>query len=345
MLQYVSGDMFKSNADCFINTVNCEGYMGKGIAYQIKCQYPKTNESYVKACKSKELHIGSLHYFIENETTIINFPTKDKWRAPSQIDYIVIGLDELVKLLPKLSVKTIAIPPLGCGNGGLVWSNVKNIIEEKLIPLEKKYDFLIYEPSNGKYTQQIKKVPKLSTSSLILIQLKLHLEKRNNLRLQKAAFFSNIYSSNEYFKFQKHKFGPYAHSIDIIKKNIEEYQKFYHFKNMGEIYKAIYQTICSQKTSDTLRKFETPIKKSTAFINSLTDDSDVEGTATIYFLIQTSGPLSKEKIIQGFRDWSLDKAKRFDEQKIEKDILLLENQGLIKKNIVNEYEPTILDTH
>lgn len=341
MLQYVSGDMFKSNADCLINTVNCEGYMGKGIAYQVKCQFPETNEDYVKACKNETLHIGTLHYFVENGTTIINFPTKDKWRAPSKIDYIMIGLDELVKLLPKLSVNTIAIPPLGCGNGGLLWKDVKTLMEEKLVPLENKYDFLIYEPSNQKYIQKVEKSPKLSVSSLILIQLKAHLKKRNNLRLQKAAYFTNIYFSNDYFKFQKHKCGPYDHFIDIITKNIEEYQKFHNLNNMSEIYTSVYQTICSQKTSDTLKKFEKPIKNSTAFINNLTDDLDVEGTATIHFLLKTNGPLSKEKITKGFKNWSPDKAKRFSEQRIEKDIQFLEKQGLIFQNIIGEYECSI----
>lgn len=338
MLRYVTGNMFKSNADCFINTVNCEGYMGKGIAYQIKCQFPKTNDDYVKACKNRALYIGTLHYFIENGMTIINFPTKDKWRAPSKIDYILIGLDELVKLLPKLSVNTIAIPPLGCGNGGLHWNDVKSLMEEKLIPLENNYDFLIYEPSNRSYTQEVKKAPKLSVSSLILIQLKVHLKKCNNLRLQKAAYFSNVYFSSDYFRFQKHKYGPYDHSIDIITKNIEEYQKFYNFTNLNEIYNSIYQTIYSQKTSDTLKKFEKPVKNSTAFINTLNDDLDVEGTATIHFLLKTMGPLNKENLIRCFKNWSPEKAKRFNQKTIEKDIYLLEKQGLIFQNIVHEYE-------
>ena len=119
MLTFITGDLLESSADCLVNTVNCEGYMGKGIAYQFKLKYPNNNKDYVKACKNKSLTVGKLHYFIEDNKVIINFPTKDKWRQKSKVEYIINGLNELVKLLPQLNIKSIAIPPLGCGNGGL----------------------------------------------------------------------------------------------------------------------------------------------------------------------------------------------------------------------------------
>ena len=132
MISYTKGNMFESNADCLINTVNCEGFMGKGIAYQFKLKFPENNKDYIKACKSGRLKVGTLHYFVENGITIINFPTKDKWREPSRMSYIETGMDSLISLLPDLNVATIAIPPLGCGNGGLVWDEVKQLIEKKL---------------------------------------------------------------------------------------------------------------------------------------------------------------------------------------------------------------------
>ncbi len=146
MIKYVSGNLLKSDADILINTVNCEGYMGKGIALQFKKTFPKTNESYIIACKSGKLKIGTLHYFIENGKTIINFPTKDKWRMSSKIEYIEKGLDELIKLLNELKPKSIAMPALGCGLGGLIWEDVKNIIEYKLNPISNYIDIFVYKP-------------------------------------------------------------------------------------------------------------------------------------------------------------------------------------------------------
>lgn len=146
MIQYKQGDLFECGADCLVNAVNCEGIMGKGIAYQFKIRFPENNKSYIKACKSGELKIGKIHFFTENGITVINLPTKDKWRQPSKMEYVEEGMDNLVALLPKLGVKKIAIPSLGCGNGGLLWEKVKKMIEEKIGGLKEEYDFLIFEP-------------------------------------------------------------------------------------------------------------------------------------------------------------------------------------------------------
>lgn len=149
MFKYVIGDILKSSSDCIVNTVNCEGYMGKGIAYQFKLKFPENNESYKNACRNKSLTIGKLHCYVENNKTIINFPTKDKWRQKSKYEYIEKGMVELVNLLPKLDIHSIAIPPLGCGNGGLLWENVKKIILDSLKPLANDYEFVLYEPSKN----------------------------------------------------------------------------------------------------------------------------------------------------------------------------------------------------
>lgn len=114
----------------------------------------------------------SVHVFVEDGITIVNFPTKDKWRDSSELSYIESGLDAFIKVLPELNVTTVAIPPLGCGNGGLKWGNVKAVIEEKLKQVSEKYTFLLYEP-NQNYVQKAKEAPKLTVSSLILMQLKI----------------------------------------------------------------------------------------------------------------------------------------------------------------------------
>ena len=145
MITYTKGNMFESDADCLVNTVNCEGFMGKGIAYQFKVRFPENNKSYIKACKSGELTVGKVHYYVEDGITIVNFPTKDKWRANSKIEYIETGMDYFIKILPQLGVKKVAIPPLGCGNGGLLWEEVKKIIEDKIVNLQDKYDFIIID--------------------------------------------------------------------------------------------------------------------------------------------------------------------------------------------------------
>lgn len=192
MIEFVTGNIFESGADCMVNTVNCEGFMGKGIAYQFKMRFPQNNADYVKTCKSGKLHIGTIHCFREDNIWIVNFPTKDKWREKSKIAYIEKGLDELVKFLIEYQPKVIAIPPLGCGNGGLDWNIIKNIIVEKLKVVEKEYRFLIYEPSVS-YQAIPKQAPNISVSGLALLQIRLHLEKLTLLRMQKAGYFTNYF--------------------------------------------------------------------------------------------------------------------------------------------------------
>ena len=79
-IHYVTGNLLEANVEALVNTVNCEGYMGKGLAYQFKLSYPENNKDYIKACKNGNLKIGKVHYFKENDKILRNFPTKDKWR-------------------------------------------------------------------------------------------------------------------------------------------------------------------------------------------------------------------------------------------------------------------------
>ena len=339
LIKYVTGDMFASGAECLINTVNCEGYMGKGIAYQFKMKFPENNKSYVKACKNGSLRPGVLHVFVEDGITIINFPTKDRWRENSRLSYIEMGLDALLRALPDLRVRSIAIPPLGCGNGGLQWPVVKKLLAEKLKNVGAEYDFLIYEPGES-YVQKPKAAPKLSVSSLIIMQLKIGLKKHTKLRLQKAAYFMDVFANETYFSFQKHKFGPYARAIDIVGREIGAYQTFYEIKDTETTYQMVYKTICSEKTDITLDRLLPAVTQAVQYVNQIESDHDLEGISTALFVAQ-SGPGQNENwIIQEFKAWSEDKAVRFSENEIERYIRYLENTGLIQKDAKGGFDYT-----
>lgn len=333
MIRYITGNLLESKADCLINTVNCEGYMGKGIAYQFKLQFPENNKDYIKACKDGSLTIGKLHYYKENRKTIINFPTKDKWRNKSEMNYIEKGLNELVKLLPNLDIKTIAIPPLGCGNGGLKWDEVKKLIVERLGELQEKYDFLIYEPSQN-YVATSKIAPQISLSALVLMSIKMGLNKFNTLRLQKTAYFMNIFLGEKYFKFQKHKFGPYDNSIAIISKNIKEFQNYYNTKDINETYKIAYNIIISNQSDLKLKILEPALKKSIEYVNQIPNDSFLECIATISYLIEVNNFENENDIIKAFKDWSEDKSRRFSEKDILNGIEYLISTDIITKTLI-----------
>lgn len=339
MIEYVKGNMFECNADCLINTVNCEGFMGKGVAYQFKMRFPENNKSYIKACKSGELTVGKVHYYMEDGITIINFPTKNKWRENSRIEYIEKGMSFFVELLPQLDVKKIAIPPLGCGNGGLIWADVKAIIESKIVNLSNKYDFIIFEPSSS-YKAVSKKPPQISVSGLVLLDIRLNLEKFNRIRLQKTGYFVNLFLEEEYFKFDKWKYGPYSHSIDIVAKNIKEYQEYYGINNSQMTFEQVYQVICSDKVNNKFNSLHIAVQKATEYVNAIRTDKKLEGVATVLYLVQNGLPKNKAQLIDDFKNWSADKANRFSDKYILECIDYLEETSIISLDICGNYELT-----
>ena len=150
MIRFTKGNLLTANAEALVNAVNTVGVMGKGIALQFKEEFPENFAIYADACKSGELVPGKLLITNEKnrdgeEKTIINFPTKLNWRNPSKYEYIRDGLAELVKAIGERKITSFAIPPLGCGNGGLKWEIVKGLIEEALNDVDA--DISIYEPN------------------------------------------------------------------------------------------------------------------------------------------------------------------------------------------------------
>ncbi len=333
MINYITGDLLKSPVEALVNTVNCEGYMGKGIAYQFKLQYPENNISYIKACKNKELTVGKLHHYYESGKLIINFPTKDKWRKKSKMSYINDGLDELVLLINLLDVKSIAIPPLGSGNGGLIWSEVKELIKTKLSVISEEVKINVHEPSRN-YSSKAVAEPKLSTSALILMRIKNELEQFDSIRLQKTAYFVDVLSGQNYFKFTRNKFGPYDNSISIISKNIKEYQKFHNVINTNEAYKILYTKLISNSVNTTLESLVPYVIKSAKFVNSIKTNHALECMATIVYLINEEKVLTEVEVVREFKCWSEDKDKRFSKKCILDSLNYLHEKEVVTKTLL-----------
>ena len=340
MIRFTTGNLFDCGADCLINTVNCEGYMGKGVAYQFKLKFPENNKSYIKACRSGELTVGKLHHYTENGITIINFPTKDKWRKPSKIEYIENGMNSLVQLIPHLNVHKIAIPPLGCGNGGLNWNDVKKIITNKLLPIENNYEFIIFEPSSVSYKQVPAKASKISLSGLVLLDIRMNLERFNALRLQKTGYFVNLFMGEEYFKFDKWKYGPYSHAISLVARNIKEYQTHYGIDNSKDTFDHVYREICSDKVSRKFGQIHVATLKAAHYVNQISSDKHLEGVSTVLYLVQTGVPKNHEEIIHEFKAWSDDKSNRFSREDISNCISYLEDTGIISLDMYGKYQLT-----
>ena len=149
MITYQKGDMFEADVEALVNTVNTVGAMGKGLALLFKNKFPVNNEMYVNGCRNNEVKTGEM--FVVEVTGrgtlryIVNFPTKEHWRYPSQMVWIEEGLIDLRRFILDNNVKSIAIPALGAGLGGLSWPAVKNEIENKLADLQD-VQIMVFEP-------------------------------------------------------------------------------------------------------------------------------------------------------------------------------------------------------
>jgi O-acetyl-ADP-ribose deacetylase (regulator of RNase III) len=151
MIELTQGDILQSEADALVNTVNCVGVMGRGLALQFKRAFPANFAAYAAACKRAEVRPGSMHIVetgqLTNPRFIVNFPTKRHWKDRSRIADIDAGLDALIADVKRLGIKSIAVPPLGCGLGGLDWADVRPRIERSFAALPD-VRVLVYEPSS-----------------------------------------------------------------------------------------------------------------------------------------------------------------------------------------------------
>jgi O-acetyl-ADP-ribose deacetylase (regulator of RNase III) len=133
---YVKGDIFTSGAQTIVNPVNCRGVMGAGLALAFKQRYPEMFAAYVQACQNSELRIGQLMLYRASQPWILNFPTKDHWRAPAKLAYIEQGLHFFAANYQQMGIYNIAFPKLGAGLGGLSWNDVGPLMARYLAPLD-----------------------------------------------------------------------------------------------------------------------------------------------------------------------------------------------------------------
>ena len=225
MISYVVGNILDSEAEALINTVNTDGVMGKGIALQFKKAFVNNFKAYQQACRNKEIGIGKLFTFrdtnISNgEKLIINFPTKTSWRKPSEYEYIEKGLDDLIRIIQKENIKSIAIPPLGAGNGGLEWAKVKKTILEKLEKLD--INILIYEPSQDIKEHLKRERIKLTDARALLLFVLYDLVRNgeyvSEFSSEKVCYFLQRFGAEKYFNlnFKPNFYGPYSGKVKYV---------------------------------------------------------------------------------------------------------------------------------
>ena len=223
-IKFKHGDMFQEPTHAIVNTVNCVGVMGKGVALEFKKRWPDNFEAYRKVCRDKKLVPGHMFVFdrgglvSDGPRFLINFPTKNNWRSKSKISYIKEGLDDLIRVINNEDIKSISIPPLGCGNGGLDWEEVKSIIIEKLISLSK-VNIIVFSPKeDNDIPEHIPNNIKMTFERALLLKVLNDLEAYfdgsfDRISLQKIAYFVQALGVNLNLDFSKNIHGPYSESL------------------------------------------------------------------------------------------------------------------------------------
>jgi len=227
MITYTTGNLLEADTEALVNTVNTVGVMGKGIALQFAERFKTNLKLYKEACKSGELTVGKLLAVkdsdLHGERLIINFPTKKDWKHRSSYAYIEDGLNALVALIAERNIKSIALPPLGCGNGGLQWAKVKPMIEEHLGGLDVRV--VVYEPS-----AQIKQVlqketsreVKLTPGRAMLLHALFNFERLGEpaslFVANKLAFFLKLLGEKQLqrLEFKAANYGPYSVQVQHV---------------------------------------------------------------------------------------------------------------------------------
>ena len=231
MIELAHGNLLKADVEALVNTVNCVGFMGKGIALQFKRAYPDNFKVYERACKAEEVRPGRMLTVPTGELTgprfIVNFPTKRHWRGKSLIEDIDAGLDALVEEVRRLKIASIAVPPLGCGNGGLRWSDVRPRIHKAFAALPE-VRVLLFEPKGAPDAEDAvirTSRPNMTVGRALLIKLLEQysaLEYRKTLlEVQKLAYFLQEAGQPLRLQYREHLYGPYAPNLKKVLEVLE----------------------------------------------------------------------------------------------------------------------------
>lgn len=343
MICIQEGNLLIAEAEALVNTVNTMGVMGKGIALQFREAYPENYKAYKSACNKGEVQIGKMHiYFtnqLDNPKFIINFPTKNHWKEKSKLCNLKLGLIDLINIINKYEIRSIAIPPLGCGNGGLDWKDVKKLITSELQILENT-EILLYEPKGSPNVDDIPvktEKPKLTPSraSLIYLIYKYAIPgyRLSLLEIQKLMYFMQESGERLRLNYEKNYYGPYAENLNFVIQRLEgHYLRGYGDRNT----KAQIKIICNSENIAKIYLEKAPdtssrVNKVIALIQGFETPYGMELLTTVHWLIKENRnrEYSIENIVQDFQNWSLRKRTYFKPEHIKIAYDRLASQGWI----------------
>ncbi|MFZ6664108.1 type II toxin-antitoxin system antitoxin DNA ADP-ribosyl glycohydrolase DarG [Peijinzhouia sedimentorum] len=319
MIHYQTGNLLDSKAEALVNTVNTVGVMGKGIALQFKNMFPNNFKIYAKACKDNEVKVGKLlvteeESLLAGKKIIINFPTKTNWRLPSEYQFIETGLIELKKVIKERNIKSIAIPPLGSGNGGLDWNRVKPILEKHLTNVD--CHVFIYEPSAAIQEVLKKERVKLTPARAMLLSVLYELVRNgefvSEFSSEKIAYFLQRFGAKDSFKleFQPNFYGPYSGKVKhvlyylngsyIMGYSSKDKKPFEELGLIIDAEKEVNEFLAKSENSS----YKTTVEKTKTFLAGFYSPFALELLSTIDFVSSEMNASTQDEITKELEKWS-----------------------------------------
>ena len=341
MIEFKTGDIIAEEAEALVNTINCVGVMGRGIALQFKKAFPKNFESYAAACKRSEVQPGRMYVFETGQlypNYIINFPTKRHWRGKSRIEDIEAGLAALANEIRERKIRSIAIPPLGSGLGGLDWSMVRPRIESML----REFDDLkvvVFEPGGGpsdKRGFQAKEVPKMTAGRAALVGLMDRYIRAlldpfvTLLEVHKLLYFMQKSGEPLRLKYQKAPYGPYAENLRHVLHEIEGY--FISGYADGGDSPSKQLELVPGATEDAASFLEnhpatrSRFNKVADLVEGFESSFGLELLATVHWIAAEDPTATTEEVIAGAYAWD-ERKRQFTERQIKLALNVLKEKG------------------
>jgi len=347
MFEYKTGNIVSEDVEALVNTVNCVGIMGRGIALQFKNAFPENFRVYESACRRGELQPGRLLVFKTNDLSnpkyIINFPTKRHWRGRSRLSDIEAGLQALVGEIRALDIKSVAIPPLGSGLGGLDWTDVRPKIEAAMQLLSNDTRIIVFEPikdtSEGFYST---KVPNMTSGRAALVGLiQQYLSALLDpfvtlLEVHKLMYFMQEAGEPLKLKYTKGPYGPYAENLRHVLRTIEGHLLSGYSDGGDNPAKRL--ELVPGATSDAHAFLEGKSKTQARFnrvadlVQGFETPLGLELLSTVHWVLMKESTRNTDDVIAHIYAWSQRK-RRFSEQQIALAVDVLENKGWIPKQM------------
>jgi O-acetyl-ADP-ribose deacetylase (regulator of RNase III)/uncharacterized protein YwgA len=365
MVETLVGDLFESEAQTLVNTVNCVGVMGKGVALEFKKRFPEMYEDYVARCARKKVRLGEPYLYSQLfPPNILNFPTKDHWRSVSRLADIVAGLEYLKRHYREWGITSLAVPPLGCGQGQLEWKVVGPTLHRHLSELDipvKLYaplgtpeeelvaDFLQAEATqpSASDSSAVSYSTHIGPASIALVDIIARITRETyhwpigRIRFHKLAYFATERGLPTGLEFSRDSYGPFSASIKpllskLVNNGLLVENRFGRMLTLspGPTY---FDAIQHPVYRNALAPWDAIVDQVVDLLERLTTD-EAELAATAHYVWKSleqdeSGPISEDRVVEEVKEWKQKRKPTFSDEEISRAVRNLYVLGWLRVDL------------